>query len=157
MKTPTAVSKGATRAEARIGKPGGCRGGGARGRGRDPGLRSRRRHGLEPPGSSVDLGGSDSRQHGPVRVRIPDKPNTATIVANWIPGEDPAAGPNYYTFCTSARYDIYVDRNGDGKPDITYYFRFKNLPSQFFLGNTQQRYTVTKVVDGKATLVKTGL
>ena len=76
----------------------------------------------------------------------PDKPDTATIIANWIPGEDPAAGPNYYTFSTSARYDIYVDKNGDGKPDITYYFRFTNLPSQFFLGQTQQRYTVTKVV-----------
>src|SRR5207248_3538788 len=29
--------------------------------------------------------------------RSPDKPNTLTIVSNWIPGEDPAAGPNYYT------------------------------------------------------------
>jgi hypothetical protein len=25
--------------------------------------------------------------------RSPDRPNTLTIVANWIPGEDPAAGP----------------------------------------------------------------
>ena len=25
--------------------------------------------------------------------RSPDKPNTLTIVSNWIPGEDPAAGP----------------------------------------------------------------
>jgi hypothetical protein len=87
----------------------------------------------------------------------PDKPDTATIIANWIPGEDPAAGPNYYTFSTSARYDIYVDKNGDGKPDIAYYFRFTNLPSQFFLGQTQQRYTVTKVVNGKSTLVQSGL
>jgi Domain of unknown function (DUF4331) len=87
----------------------------------------------------------------------PDKTDTATIIANWIPGEDPAAGPNYYTFSTSARYDIYVDKNGDGQPDISYYFRFANLPSQFFLGQTQQRYTVTKVVGKKATLVKSGL
>src|SRR5438445_9929146 len=54
----------------------------------------------------------------------PDKPDTATIIANWIPGEDPAAGPNYYTFSPTARYDIYIDKNGDGKPDITYQFRF---------------------------------
>jgi len=87
----------------------------------------------------------------------PDKPDTATIISNWIPGEDPAAGPNYYTFSPSARYDIYLDRNGDGKPDITYYFRFKNQPSQFFLGNTQQSYTVTKVVNGKASVVASGL
>src|ERR687884_311222 len=57
--------------------------------------------------------------------RSPDKPNTVTIVSNWIPGEDPAAGPNYYTFSQSARYDIYVDRNGDARPDVTWNFQFK--------------------------------
>ena len=59
--------------------------------------------------------------------RSPDKPNTLTIVANWIPGEDPAAGPNYYTFsqADSAKYLIYIDRNGDGKPDHTWNFQFK--------------------------------
>src|SRR5512133_1806224 len=75
----------------------------------------------------------------------PDKPSTATIVSNWIPGEDPAAGPNYYTFSPTARYDIYADKNGDGAPDVTYRFRFSNLPSQLFLGNTQQSYTATKI------------
>ena len=38
--------------------------------------------------------------------RSPDKPSTLTIVSNWIPGEDPAAGPNYYTFSQSAKYNI---------------------------------------------------
>ena len=28
------------------------------------------------------------------------------IVSNWIPGEDPAAGPNYYRFSATARYDL---------------------------------------------------
>src|SRR5882762_11272029 len=56
--------------------------------------------------------------------RSPDKPNTMTIVSNWIPGEDPAAGPNYFTFSETARYNIFVDRNGDGKPDQTYTFGF---------------------------------
>src|SRR5207302_2267601 len=89
--------------------------------------------------------------------RSPDKPDTVTIISNWIPAEDPAAGPNWYTFSPTARYDIYVDRNGDGKPDLTYQFRFKNMPSQFFLGNTQQSYSVTKIVGGKSSVVGSGL
>ena len=44
--------------------------------------------------------------------RSPDKPGTVTIIANWIPGEDPAAGPNYYTFSPAAKYKINIDRNG---------------------------------------------
>ena len=76
--------------------------------------------------------------------RSPDKPNTLTIVSNWIPGEDPAAGPNYYTFSQSAKYNIYIDRNGDGKPDVTYSFRFKTPTGPYFLGNTQQTWTATK-------------
>src|SRR5881397_1869409 len=69
--------------------------------------------------------------------RSPDKPDTATIVSNLIPGEDPAAGPNWYTFSPTARYDIYADLNGDGKPEITWRFRFRNQSPVAFLGNTQ--------------------
>src|SRR5712691_3015359 len=76
--------------------------------------------------------------------RSPDNPSTFTIVSNWIPGEDPAAGPNYYTFSQSAKYNIYIDRNGDGKQDVTYSFRFKTPTGPYFLGNTQQTWTATK-------------
>jgi hypothetical protein len=78
--------------------------------------------------------------------RSPDKPDTLTIISNFVPGEDPAAGPNYYTFSPNARYDIYVDRNGDGRPDVSYYFQFQRKTGQFFLGDTAQPYTVTRVV-----------
>ncbi len=88
--------------------------------------------------------------------RSPDKPDTLTIVSNFIPGEDPAAGPNYYTFSPSARYDIYVDRNGDGKPDVSYYFQFQRKTGPFFLGDTSQPYTVTRVIKGKGTVIARG-
>jgi uncharacterized protein DUF4331 len=88
--------------------------------------------------------------------RSPDKPDTVTIIANWIPGEDPAAGPNYYTFSPGARYYVYVDKDGDAKPDITYRFEFKRAAGQFFLGNTQQDFTVTKIVGGQSQVVATG-
>src|ERR1041385_7297652 len=88
--------------------------------------------------------------------RSPDKPNTLTIVSNFIPGEDPAAGPNYYTFSPSARYDVYIDRNGDGRPDVSYYFRFQRKVGPFFLGDTVQPYTVTRVTKGKGQVVAQG-
>src|SRR5689334_7203641 len=85
--------------------------------------------------------------------RSPDKPNTLTIISNYIPGEDPAAGPNYYTFSPTARYNVYVDRNGDGKADITYRFQFQRKTGPFFLGDTSQPYTVTKIANGKASVI----
>jgi Domain of unknown function (DUF4331) len=84
--------------------------------------------------------------------RSPDKPDTVSIIANYIPGEDPAAGPNWYSFSPSARYVVYADKNGDGKPDVTWRFRFKNRAPVAFLQNTQQEYTVTRV-DGKSSSV----
>src|SRR6478736_2445021 len=78
--------------------------------------------------------------------RSPDKPDTLTIIANWIPGEDPAAGPNYYTFsqADSAKYLIYIDKNGDGKPDVTWNFQFKTPTGPYFLGNTQQSWVAKR-------------
>jgi hypothetical protein len=76
--------------------------------------------------------------------RSPDKPDTVTLIANVIPGEDPAAGPNYYTFSPNARYNVYVDRNGDARADLTYRFTFKRGNGPFFLGDTAQPFTVTR-------------
>ena len=90
--------------------------------------------------------------------RSPERPDTVTIISNWIPGEDPAAGPNWYTFSPSARYDVYADKNGDGKPDVRWYFRFQNRAPVAFLRNTQQAYTVTRVDGtGKPRVVGSGL
>ena len=55
----------------------------------------------------------------------PDKPDTVTIIANYIPFEDPAGGPNYYRFDPTVRYELHVDNNGDAVDDVTYQFRFK--------------------------------
>jgi hypothetical protein len=85
--------------------------------------------------------------------RSPDRPSSVTILSNWIPGEDPAAGPNYWTFSPSARYNIFIDRNGDARPDITYRFRFQRTAGPLFLGNTVQKYSATKTVNGKTRLL----
>ncbi|HTI35181.1 MAG TPA: DUF4331 family protein, partial [Miltoncostaea sp.] len=56
--------------------------------------------------------------------RSPDAPDTATIVANWIPFEEPAGGPNFYRFSDDVKYELKVDNTGDARPDVTYEFRF---------------------------------
>ena len=80
--------------------------------------------------------------------RSPDKPNTVTILANVLPGEDPGAGPNYYTFSPTARYNLNIDTNGDVKPDVVYRFQFQRKDGAFFLGDTAQPFTVSRVVGG---------
>lgn len=57
--------------------------------------------------------------------RSPDRQDTATIIGNWIPMEEPSAGPNHYLFSTSARYNLNVDQTGDGKWDLRYQYRFR--------------------------------
>src|SRR6266536_1535022 len=89
--------------------------------------------------------------------RSPDRPDTVSIISNYIPGEDPAAGPNWYTFSPSARYVVYADKNGDGKPDVTWRFRFKNRAPVAFLQNTQQEYTVTRVEGNSSRVIGSGL
>jgi hypothetical protein len=89
--------------------------------------------------------------------RSPDKPGTVTILANVIPGEDPAAGPNWYTFSPSARYNLKLDTTGDSRPDVTYRFQFQTKTGPFFLGDTAQPFTVSRVSrSGKATVVARG-
>jgi hypothetical protein len=55
----------------------------------------------------------------------PDRPDTVTIIANYIPLEEPAGGPNFNSFDDHVLYEIHVDNNGDAKDDITYQFKFR--------------------------------
>ncbi len=58
--------------------------------------------------------------------RSPEKKSTVTLIANWLPFEEPAGGPNFYSFATDAQYDIHVDNNADAKPDVTFRWTFKD-------------------------------
>ena len=55
----------------------------------------------------------------------PDKPDTVTILANYIPLEEPAGGPNFNGFGDDVLYELKVDNTGDGDEDISYQFRFR--------------------------------
>ena len=68
----------------------------------------------------------------------PDKPNTVTLIANYIPLQGPAGGPNFYEFGDDVLYEIHVDNTGNGRADISYRFRFTTevLDPDTFLYNT---------------------
>src|SRR5688500_12633350 len=98
--------------------------------------------------------------------RSPDAPDTVTILANYIPLEEPANVPNFYNFSPSAVYEIHIDNNGDTKEDITYQFRFRTVVrnANTFLYNTgpvltlddadlnvRQFYTVNRVSGARRT------
>ncbi len=55
----------------------------------------------------------------------PDDASKVTILANYIPLEEPAGGPNFFQFGDEVLYEIKIDNNGDGKEDIVYQFRFQ--------------------------------
>jgi len=93
----------------------------------------------------------------------PDRPDTVTMIANYIPLEAPASGPNFYSFDDSVLYEINVDSNGDGVDDLSYQFRFTTQtrnPNTFLYNtgriaslsdpawNRPQTYTVTLVKHG---------
>ena len=48
----------------------------------------------------------------------PDKPDTVTIITNYIPLQGPAGGPNFFEFGDDVLYSIYIDNDGDAKPDV---------------------------------------
>lgn len=59
------------------------------------------------------------------RSTEPGRSGFVTLIANWIPFEEPSGGPHFYKFDDTVLYEIYIDNTGDGVEDITYQFRFK--------------------------------
>ncbi|MGB8509356.1 MAG: DUF4331 domain-containing protein [Pyrinomonadaceae bacterium] len=57
----------------------------------------------------------------------PDRPNSVTILANFIPDQNPAGGPNFFKFDDSVLYQIRFDNNGDGRLDLAIQFRFRTV------------------------------
>ena len=41
-----------------------------------------------------------------------------TLIADYVPLQDPGAGPNYFAMDPNALYEIHIDNNGDAKEDL---------------------------------------
>jgi hypothetical protein len=49
-----------------------------------------------------------------------------TLLANYIPLQQPYGGPNYFALDPAALYEIHIDNDGDAKENLTFQFRFNN-------------------------------
>jgi len=102
----------------------------------------------------------------------PDRPGSVTLIANYIPLQGPAGGPNFYEFGDDVCYEIHVDNDGDGRPDISYQFRFETRlrdPDTFLYNtgpiesldspnwNSRQFYTVTRAGHDHVKVLGSGL
>ncbi len=102
----------------------------------------------------------------------PDRPDTVTLIANFVPLEDPAAGPNFSQFGDDVRYEIHIDNDGDSRAEITYRFTFETvntIPDTFLYNvgpitsldspnwNRRQYATVTRVRGGVPRVIGSGL
>jgi hypothetical protein len=102
----------------------------------------------------------------------PDAPDTVTLIANYIPLQGPAGGPNFYSFGDDVLYEIHIDNNGDGRADLSFQFRFQTAiadPDTFLYNvgpilsldspnwNNRQFYQVTVDKNGQYKRIASGL
>ncbi len=102
----------------------------------------------------------------------PDAADSVTLIANWIPFEEPNGGPNFYTWADDTRYNIKIDNDGDARADLTYTWVFstetKNASGQFLSNtgpvtsltdpdlNVVQHYDLTVTPEGGAPITLLG-
>src|SRR5580692_5626631 len=54
----------------------------------------------------------------------PGRAGFVTLIANYVPLQDPQGGPNYFNLDDNALYEISIDNTGSGKATLTFQFRF---------------------------------
>jgi len=90
-------------------------------------------------GGPAGLGNAASHRDAPLITEDPTADNTdvyafvsteagrsdyVTLIANYIPLEEPGDGPNYYRFSDDVLYEIMIDVNGNAREDLTFQFDF---------------------------------
>ena len=61
------------------------------------------------------------------------------MIANYIPLEAPAGGPNFFEFGDDVLYSLHIGNNGAAEPNITYDFQFETRSA------TRTRSSTTRV------------
>lgn len=81
----------------------------------------------------------------------PGREDYVTIIANYIPFQQPSGGPHFFRWDDTAMYEIRIDNDGDGVEDISYQFTFqtnvKNGDTILGQGAANQDVAITSLDD----------
>ena len=75
-----------------------------------------------------------------------------TLIADYLPLQDPYGGPNYFQLEPNGVYEIHIDNNGDGIEDVTFQFRFKNQEENLALDINGTKVPIALIQDGQVGL-----
>jgi hypothetical protein len=81
----------------------------------------------------------------------PGREGFVTLIANYIPLQEPSGGPQWFRFDDTVLYEIKIDNTGDGIEDISYQFQFttQTVNSDTVLGHSavNQDGTISSLAD----------
>jgi hypothetical protein len=84
----------------------------------------------------------------------PGRDGYITLLANYLPLQDPYGGPNYFALDPDALYAIHIDNDGDAKEDLTFEFRFNNALKGITLPIGDKNVAIPLVQAGQVTDVR---
>ena len=81
----------------------------------------------------------------------PGRSSYVTIIADYVPLQDPGGGPNFYSMEHNGFYDINIDNTGSGKPTYVIRFRFYQVTKDLKLTVGGKQVPIALVNDGPIT------
>jgi hypothetical protein len=72
-----------------------------------------------------------------------------TLIADYLPLQDPFGGPNYFELDDKGVYEIHIDNDGDGVEDITFQFRFTNAQQNLSVNAGGVSVPIALIQDGQ--------
>ncbi len=81
----------------------------------------------------------------------PGRSNYVTMIADYLPLQDPGGGPNFFDLEHNGYYDLNIDSDGAGKPTYTFRFRFYGVNRNLSVPVGGQNVPISLINDGQIT------
>jgi hypothetical protein len=78
----------------------------------------------------------------------PGRSGYVTMIADYVPLQDPGGGPNFYQMENNGYYDINIDNAGTGTPSFTFRFRFTDVDKNLALNIGGTSVPIPLINDG---------